>query len=218
MGAFLLVVAVRGGHLGQSGGYGAPTGSSYVPPVAVVPYATPSGHGGGGGGYSGGSTYTGAGYSPSGHGGYYDQVTYSQLWQLTSELLLSHLWRSAFIALPSIQWEQFNAGKTVGSKAELKNSWMFPPLPHTYPRRGTLSHDSLFNIYACQGRKVRGNRDSAVDIATGYRLDGECSIPERDNSLFSILQCQDRLWVPTTLLFRGFQGYLHGVEAAGAWT
>lgn len=66
MGAFLLVVAVRGGHLDQSGGYGVPTGSSYGPPVVSAPY--------GGGGYSGGSTYTGAGYSSSGHGGYYDQV------------------------------------------------------------------------------------------------------------------------------------------------
>ncbi|XP_023708927.1 pro-resilin [Cryptotermes secundus] len=65
MGAFLLVAAVRGGHLDQSGGYGVPTGSSYGPPVVGAPY--------GGGGYSGGSTYTGAGYSSSGHGGYYDQ-------------------------------------------------------------------------------------------------------------------------------------------------
>jgi hypothetical protein len=72
MGAFLLVVAVRGGHLGQSGGYGVPTGSSYSSPLGGVPYASPSGYGGGG--YSGGSTYTGAGYSPSGHGGYYEQV------------------------------------------------------------------------------------------------------------------------------------------------
>jgi hypothetical protein len=78
MGAFLLVVAVRAGHLDHSGGYGVPTGSSYGPPVVGAPYSAPSGHGGGGGGgYSGGSTYTGAGYSSSGHGGYYDQVIYS---------------------------------------------------------------------------------------------------------------------------------------------
>jgi hypothetical protein len=75
MGAFLLVAAVRAGHLDHSGGYGVPVGSSYGAPVAGAPYATPSGHGGGG--YSGGSTYTGAGYSSSGHGGYYDQVIYS---------------------------------------------------------------------------------------------------------------------------------------------
>lgn len=71
MGAFLLVAAIRGGHLDQSGGYGVPAGSSYGPPAVGAPY------GGGGGGYSRGSTYTGAGYSSSGHGGYYDQVIYS---------------------------------------------------------------------------------------------------------------------------------------------
>jgi uncharacterized membrane protein len=64
LGAFLLVTAVHGGHLDQSGGYGFPAVSSYGAPVASPSYK----------GYSGG--YNGGGYSSGGYGGYDEQVYY----------------------------------------------------------------------------------------------------------------------------------------------
>lgn len=67
LGALLVIANVRGGHLGQSGGYGAPAAVSYGAPVGGASYSAP-------GGYSGGSTYTGAGYSSGGHAGYDEQV------------------------------------------------------------------------------------------------------------------------------------------------
>lgn len=71
LGTFLLVVAVRGGHLDHSSGYGAPALSSYGAPVGTASYTTSGGYGGG---YGGGSSYTAGGYASGGHGGYDEQV------------------------------------------------------------------------------------------------------------------------------------------------
>ena len=65
------MVAVRGGHLDHSGGYGAPALSTYGAPVGAASYTAPGGYGGG---YGGGSSYTGGGYASGGHGGYDEQV------------------------------------------------------------------------------------------------------------------------------------------------
>ncbi|KDR13342.1 pro-resilin-like [Zootermopsis nevadensis] len=70
LGAMFLMATVRGGHLGQSGGYGAPAVSSYGAPVGGPAYSSPSGYSAG---YNGGSSHTGPGYSSSGHGGYDEQ-------------------------------------------------------------------------------------------------------------------------------------------------
>jgi hypothetical protein len=39
----------------------------------------------------------------------------------------------------------------------------------------------------------------------------------RDNIFFSSLKRPDRLWVPLSLIFNGYWGFLLGGKAAGAW-
>jgi hypothetical protein len=50
------------------------------------------------------------------------------------------------------------------------------------------------------------SRDSSVGIATGYRLDGQSSIPGEGKRLFSTSQRVDRLWGPPSLLSDGYRG------------
>jgi hypothetical protein len=55
-------------------------------------------------------------------------------------------------------------------------------------------------------------QDSAVDIATGYVLDGRVSILGRGKRFLSTIQRPDRLWGPPSLLSNGYLG-VKAVEA-----
>jgi hypothetical protein len=49
------------------------------------------------------------------------------------------------------------------------------------------------------------SRDSSVDIATSYGLDGLDSIPGRGKRFFFIPQRLARFWSPPSLLFSGYR-------------
>jgi hypothetical protein len=50
------------------------------------------------------------------------------------------------------------------------------------------------------------SRDSSVDIATGYGLDGRGSIPGKSKIFVSTPQRLDRLWDPPSFLINGYRG------------
>jgi hypothetical protein len=62
------------------------------------------------------------------------------------------------------------------------------------------------------------SRDFSVDIATGYGLDGQVSIPGRGNMFFSPPQRQNLLWGPPGLPYNGYPGLFPpggGVKRSG---
>jgi hypothetical protein len=63
---------------------------------------------------------------------------------------------------------------------------------------------------------IRRNRDSSVDITTGYRLDGPVSIPGMAR-FSSSPQRTDRLCGPLSLLFNEYWGDFLVDRATGTW-
>jgi hypothetical protein len=78
----------------------------------------------------------------------------------------------------------------------------------------------LVCILFCASTGSVRSRNSAVGIATGYRLgDRDVGVRVPVGSRIFTSSCRpDRLWGPPNLLYNGYWGLFHGGKAAGAWS
>jgi hypothetical protein len=75
------------------------------------------------------------------------------------------------------------------------------PLPHK-PSWGSAELVKRRDSFTFTSHNI--NRDSSVDIAMGYRLEGRGSDPRKGKRFFSTPQSSGRLWIPPGLLSYGY--------------
>jgi hypothetical protein len=83
-------------------------------------------------------------------------------------------------------------------------------------RYSSIWNDSVYSLINNfrKGTEHVWERVRSVGIGTGYRLDGQCTIPGSAR-LFSYPQRPDRLWGPPTVLSNMYQGSVLGLKRPG---